>query len=95
MEGNRFVTLHALEFRAAVGGSHMGSSRKKVSLARFCCECTLRLRAQCSGERQFSKIGSPFRVLFRRVPYYIGDLNKKPNLENYPFIHGLGSHVAE
>ena len=26
----------------------------------------------------------PFRVLFIRVPYYIGDLKRDPNLENYP-----------
>ena len=26
----------------------------------------------------------PFRVLFIRAPYYIGDVNRDPNLENYP-----------
>ena len=28
--------------------------------------------------------GAPFRVLFIRVPYYIGDLKRDPNLENCP-----------
>ena len=26
----------------------------------------------------------PFRVIFIRVPYKIGDLKRDPNLENYP-----------
>ena len=26
----------------------------------------------------------PFQILCIRVPYYIGDLNGDPNLENYP-----------
>ena len=30
-------------------------------------------------------LGSPFHVLLIRVPYYIGDLERDPNLENYPF----------
>ena len=40
---------------------------------------------------QFSKFGSllgffwvPFGVLFLRAPYCIGDLQRLPNLENYP-----------
>ena len=28
----------------------------------------------------------PFRVLFIRVPYYIGDLKRDPNIEAYPSI---------
>ena len=32
-----------------------------------------------------SPIYGPFRVLFIRVPYYIGDLERDPNLENYPY----------
>ena len=28
----------------------------------------------------------PFRLLFIRVPYYIGDLKRDPNLENYPCL---------
>ena len=31
------------------------------------------------------KIRVPFRVLFIRVPYYIGDQKRDPNLENYPY----------
>ena len=27
----------------------------------------------------------PFRVLYTRVPYYIGDLKRDLNLENYPY----------
>ena len=27
----------------------------------------------------------PFKVLFIRVPCYIGDLERDPNLENYPY----------
>ena len=27
----------------------------------------------------------PSGVLFTRVPYYLRDLNRDPNLENYPF----------
>ena len=27
-----------------------------------------------------------FKVLFIRVPYYIGDLKRDPNLENYPYV---------
>ena len=26
----------------------------------------------------------PFRVLFIRVPYYFGDLKRRPDLESYP-----------
>ena len=26
----------------------------------------------------------PLRVVFRRVPYHLGDPKKDPNLENYP-----------
>ena len=33
----------------------------------------------------FSKLGSLLGVLFARVPYYIGDLKRDPNLENYPY----------
>ena len=33
---------------------------------------------------QFSKLGSPFMVLFVRVPYYIRDVRGNPNLENKP-----------
>ena len=29
-----------------------------------------------------------FRVLFIRVPFYIGDLNRTPHLENYPYGFG-------
>ena len=32
-----------------------------------------------------SKFESLLRVLFIRVPYYIGDLERDPNLENYPY----------
>ena len=33
------------------------------------------------------QIRVPFRVLFFiRVPYYIGDLERGPNLENSPFV---------
>ena len=28
------------------------------------------------------RVGSLFRVLFRRVPYYIGDPKRDPSLEN-------------
>ena len=35
-------------------------------------------------QRQFSKLGFPFGVLFIRVPYYFGDLERDPNLESYP-----------
>ena len=31
------------------------------------------------------KLGSQFRVLFIRVPYYIGDMKRDPNSENYPY----------
>ena len=31
------------------------------------------------------EIRVPFRVLFISLPYYIGDLNRNPNLENYPY----------
>ena len=30
------------------------------------------------------QIRVPFRVYFIRMPYYIGDLNRDPSLENYP-----------
>ena len=35
---------------------------------------------------QFSKFGSPFRVLFVKVPYYIGVPKRDPTLENYPHV---------
>ena len=35
---------------------------------------------------QFSELGSLLGVRFTRVPYYIGDPKRDPNLENYP-IH--------
>ena len=31
-----------------------------------------------------------FGVLFRRVPCYIGDLRRDPNLENFPNARRLG-----
>ena len=34
------------------------------------------------------EITVPFGVLFIWVPYYVGDLKRDPNLENYPcMIH--------
>ena len=35
---------------------------------------------------QFSKLGSLFGSFFVRVAYYIGDLERDPNLENYPSV---------
>ena len=32
------------------------------------------------------KIRVPFWVPFIRVPYYVGDLNRDPNLSNYPYV---------
>ena len=32
------------------------------------------------------KIGVPSRILYITVPYYIWDLERDPNLENYPCI---------
>ena len=34
---------------------------------------------------ELSKVGSPFRIHFVRVPYCIGDLKRDPKLENYPY----------
>ena len=34
---------------------------------------------------QFSKLGSLLRILFRRVPYDIGNRKRDPDLENYPY----------
>ena len=31
----------------------------------------------------------PFRVLFIRVPNYIGDPKRDPNLENYPYTGSM------
>ena len=31
------------------------------------------------------KMRVPFRVVIIRVPYYIGDLKRDPNLESYPY----------
>ena len=36
-----------------------------------------------------SLIRVPFKVLFITVPYYIGDLNRVPILENYPHEYCL------
>ena len=33
-----------------------------------------------------------YRVLLIRVPYYIGDLNREPNLENHPCAHTDGKN---
>ena len=32
-----------------------------------------------------SRLGSLFKLLLIRVPYYIADPRRGPNLENYPF----------
>ena len=34
----------------------------------------------------FFPVRVPFRVLCTRVPYYIGDLKRDPDLENYPSV---------
>ena len=39
-----------------------------------------------SEYRQFSKLG-----LFIRVPYYVGDPKRDPNLENYPYARSKAS----
>ena len=39
------------------------------------------------------RVPVPFRVLFIRVPYYIGDLKGDPSLENYPYVEiRISSH---
>ena len=45
----------------------------------------LRDLAREHGSGQFSRVGSLLGFLFIRVPYYIGDLTRGPNLENYPY----------
>ena len=39
---------------------------------------------------QCSKLGPLLGVLFIRVPYYIGDLQQDPDLENYRYNHRAG-----
>ena len=34
-------------------------------------------------------VGSLFRLLFTRLPHYLGGLKKDTNLENYPCIDGV------
>ena len=36
-----------------------------------------------------SKLGSLSGSLFIRVPYYVGDLNRDPSLDNYPSSNTL------
>ena len=38
-----------------------------------------------SAKGWFSKLGSLVRSLFTTVPYYIGDLERAPKIENYPY----------
>ena len=47
------------------------------------------LRTELSGPwkpRVGLKSSVPFGVLVIRVPYYIGDPKRDPNLENYPYL---------
>ena len=38
---------------------------------------------------EFSKVG----VLFIRVPYYLRDLHRDPNVEKYPYMNTLGKEL--
>ena len=42
------------------------------------------LRIQTHDHRSGSLIVIPLEVLFRRVPYFFGDLKRDLDLENYP-----------
>ena len=42
---------------------------------------TLNVQGSCGSE------GVPFRVLFIRVPYYLGDRRRDPKLENHPTLN--------
>ena len=42
--------------------------------------------ASFSLSSRFLKNRVPVRQLFIRVPYYIEDAKRDPNLENYPFV---------
>ena len=75
----------------------MGSFRVGFSvLARtrlFGVHCPTRTRYPPRWIGFFLKV--PFGVLlnFIAVPYYIWDLKRGPNLENYPYIEDLGLRV--
>ena len=57
----------------------------RVHIAQACSNLA-RLRDLLGGSWVLLKNKVPFRILFIRVPYYIGDPKWDPNIESYP--HG-------
>ena len=56
-------------------------------------------KSVCAVRKAFTgwvvlKIGVPFGVLSIRVPYYIWDLEREPNLENYPDVCNSSGPVS-
>ena len=62
-------------------GSSSGSSRSRS-----------RSRSRRSRRSRSSSSRPLFGVLFMRVPYYIGDPKRDPNLENYPYPKHCSKH---